>query len=88
MCLSESTVNHSITKNYKYKYATVFTNKLTTNQLQNIINRNIINGWQILTISEGYITMYREQDNYIYKGKNKLFVNIINELNIRRGLPA
>ena len=63
-CLSQNYVNHSIIKNYKYSYATVYTDKLTTNQIQKIINRNIINGWQVYITANGYITMFRQNNNY------------------------
>ena len=53
-------VNQSFHKNYDYEYLTIYTNGLTSKKLQNTIKKNIINGWDMFTITDGYVTMHRK----------------------------
>ena len=58
-------VNMSYSKNHEYDYMTIYTNGMTTKKLQNTIKNNIINGWELFTISDLYVTMQRKCNNFI-----------------------
>ena len=55
----------SYSKNHEYDYMTIYTNGMTTKKLQNTIKNNIINGWELFTISDLYVTMQRKCNNFI-----------------------
>lgn len=60
-------LNITYTTNHKYKYYTIFTNKMKTNELQDILWKKKINGWLIYTSTNNYITIFKKNEININK---------------------
>ena len=63
--ISYGEINKTYQSNRQYEYTTIYTQKLNTIEIQNIIKKDLLNGWLVFTINYNYMTMYRGKGDYL-----------------------